>query len=169
MVAPTTTKRRTEEPETATKPDLAWEVEPESVASEAWLLMQQLMFSEGKPRFVRIAFEHGLSPPQAWAIRRLAEPHSMGQLAQVLHCDQSNVTGITDRLEERGLVERTPSPGDRRVKLLVLTDKGRNLRAEMLRAVAVPPPALSDLPERDQRALRDLLRRAVEAAEPDSA
>ncbi len=142
-------------------PDPVWDVEPPSVASEAWLLMQQLLFAEGRPRVVRVAFEHGLSPPQAWALRRLAEPHSMGALARLLHCDQSNVTGITDRLEERGLVERTSSPGDRRVKLLVLTDKGRRLREQIVRQTAEPPRPLAELSERDQRTLRDLLRKVT--------
>ena len=45
----------------------------------------------------------------------------MSELANALFCDNSNVTGIVDRLEERGLVRREAAEGDRRVKLLVLT------------------------------------------------
>jgi DNA-binding MarR family transcriptional regulator len=51
---------------------------------------------------------------------------------------------------------------DRRVKLLVLTDEGERLRAEITRRMAEPPPAIAALSDQDQRALRDVLRRAIE-------
>ena len=50
----------------------------------------------------------------------------MNELAALLACDNSNVTGLVDRLEARGLVTRQPSPEDRRVKHIVLTDAGRD-------------------------------------------
>ena len=56
----------------------------------------------------------------------------MRKLAQKLKCEPSNVTGIVDRLEARGLVERRPDPADRRVKLAAATDEGRRM-AEGLR------------------------------------
>ena len=131
-------------------------------ASEAWALMTSLFAPKGgKPRFVRIAHEHGLAPQQAGALKALAEPVPMGSLAEALHCDSSNVTGIVDRLEQRGLVRREPAPGDRRVKLLVLTDEGERVRRAIIRSFAEPPPQLEALPKRDQLALRDILRRAL--------
>jgi len=90
----------------------------------------------------------------------------MGELAKMLFCDSSNVTGITDRLEERGLVRREPSPEDRRVKLLKLTDDGERMRIEITKRMAEPPPPIAALPESDQRALRDILTRAVESDAP---
>ena len=68
----------------------------------------------------------GLSPPQAHALRSLAggDPLSQRELAAALHCDASNVTGIVDRLEARGLVERQVSQQDRRVKTLLVTAEG---------------------------------------------
>jgi DNA-binding MarR family transcriptional regulator len=86
----------------------------------------------------------------------------MGNLAEALHCDSSNVTGIVDRLEERGLVRRESAAGDRRVKLVVLTDEGERLRREIVSRFAEPPPQLTRLSERDQRTLRDILRRALD-------
>ena len=50
-----------------------------------------------------------------------------GKLAQKLKCEPSNVTGIVDRLEARGLVERRPDPADRRVKLAAATEEGRRV------------------------------------------
>ncbi len=50
----------------------------------------------------------------------------MGRMAELLHCDPSNVTGIVDTLEERNLAERKPSEADRRVKVVELTAAGRS-------------------------------------------
>ena len=97
----------------------------------------------------------------------LDEPKPMGELAKQLACDSSNVTWITDRLEERGLVERHAAEHDRRVKLLVLTPKGRALRAELEERLSEAPPAIAALSPEDQRTLRDVLSRAVESLEAD--
>ena len=51
----------------------------------------------------------------------------MGSVAEVLSCDASTLTGIADRLEERGLIQRETDPADRRVKLLALTATGREM------------------------------------------
>ena len=51
----------------------------------------------------------------------------MGQVAQTLACDASNVTGLVNRLESRGLVRRPASAEDRRVKVLDLTPAGARL------------------------------------------
>lgn len=50
----------------------------------------------------------------------------MGKVAEVLHCDPSNVTGIVDRLVNQDLIVRIESPTDRRTKILRLTQKGRS-------------------------------------------
>jgi DNA-binding MarR family transcriptional regulator len=87
----------------------------------------------------------------------------MSSVANVLRCDRSAVTWITDRLEERGYVERRSDPGDRRVKLLALTEEGVRVREEIRRRLAVPPEALvSQLSRSEQKELRDLLRKALE-------
>jgi DNA-binding MarR family transcriptional regulator len=137
------------------------ETQSTEAASEAWALIARLFAPHGKPRFVEIAHELGLAPQQAGALRALAEPVPMGNLAEALHCDNSNVTGIVDRLEERGLVRREASKDDRRVKLLVLTTEGERLRREITGRFAAPPPQLAALSGRDQKALRDILRRAL--------
>jgi DNA-binding MarR family transcriptional regulator len=133
----------------------------EGPAGEAWALMANLLFLHGKPRLPTIAGELGLSPPQAIALRLLAEPQPMGVLAQGMHCDNSNMTGIVDRLEERGLVERRASPEDRRVKLIAVTPAGAELREQLNRAIAQPPEALLRLSEEDLVALREILERAL--------
>ncbi len=61
------------------------------------------------------------------------------------------------------MVERTAAQGDRRVKLIALTERGGELREEMNRRMAAAPEPLARLSEADKRALRDILRRALEA------
>ena len=90
-------------------------------------------------------------------------PLPMSALAERLFCDASNVTGIADRLEARGLVERRSTEGDRRVKALTITPAGVRLRDEVLEIMSEPPAAIAALSEADQRALRDILARAVDA------
>ena len=135
-----------------------------STAAEAWILMHRIHWAE-KPRFMAIGQEFDLAPQQGMALRALHEPRPMGELAKFLACDNSNVTSIVDRLEERGLVERKPAEHDRRVKLLVLTDEGHRVRREIERRITEPPQAIADLSDDDQVALRDILRRAL-ADEP---
>jgi DNA-binding MarR family transcriptional regulator len=144
---------------------LAGEVGRTDPGSEAWSLIHWMMVTN-KQRFFAIGQEFELSPQQAIALRMLgAGPRRMGELAQALFCDNSNVTGITDRLEERGLVRRESAEGDRRVKLLVLTDEGERMRVEITKRMAEPPPPIAALSTEDQRALRDILRRALEQSE----
>ena len=101
-----------------------------------------------------------LTPPQAMLLRQLGDAMPMKDAAGRLRCDPSNVTGIVDRLESRGLVERQPSADDRRVKRLVLTDEGRQVRDEVDRVVATFP-GLASLDETERDALRDALARAL--------
>jgi len=139
----------------------AMDLEPyaEGTAGEAWALLAKLLFVHGKPRFPAIAAELELSPPQAMLLRLLAEPQPMSAIADAMHCDNSNLTGIADRLEERGLAERRPDPRDRRVKLLAPTDDGAAVREELNRRMAEPPEALLALSAEDQRTLVEILRK----------
>jgi DNA-binding MarR family transcriptional regulator len=138
------------------------------LGNETWLLLQEVAFAN-RPRWMAVIREYDLIPPHWIALQTLDEPKPMGELAKQLACDNSNVTWITDRLEERGLVNRTQAPYDRRVRLLALTDKGRRLREEIRTQLAEAPPAIADLPAEEQRTLRDILKRVVERLETDAA
>ncbi len=125
---------------------------------EAWGLLASLVYP---PRLIDIARDLGLTPATLSAVVRLGEPRTMGEIAEQLRCDPSNVTGIADALEARGLARRRPSEADRRVKALELTAKGERLRQRALGELSEPPDWLRSLSTNDQRALRDLLKRAV--------
>ncbi len=130
-------------------------------ATEAWALIAKLFFDHGRPKMMNAGQELELSPPQGIVLRFLDEPRPMGELASMMRCDNSNMTGIVDRLEERGLVQRTAAEHDRRVKLIALTEQGRELRDELSRRMAEPPEPIVALSAKDQRTLRDVLRRAL--------
>jgi DNA-binding MarR family transcriptional regulator len=98
-----------------------------------------------------------LTPPQAFALRHLDKPRSMRVLAEALHIDASTLTGIVDRLEERGLVERQPDLDDRRVKRLVLTHAGRVMRARFEEPLLDELPGLARLSASQRAQLAELL------------
>ncbi len=134
------------------------------VHADAWHLLQEIMMGQ-KGRMFAIASEFELAPAQVMALGRLepGRPCAMSELAGALRCDNSNVTGIADRLEARGLVERRPAEHDRRVKMLSLTPEGAELRERLWERLSRPPEAIAALPAEDARALRDILRRALDA------
>ena len=138
-------------------------------ASEAWTLLFRLFVSQ-RGRVPQVAAEFDLSPMQAHVLRLLEpdEPLPMRTLAGKLCCDASNVTGIADRLEMRGLIERRSADGDRRVRALALTPAGVALRDRALEIMNEPPASIAALSEKDQRALRDILRRAVALLRSDA-
>lgn len=129
-------------------------------ATEAWTHLMDI-FAAVRPRMIDVPAEYGLKPPQFFALQALDTPVPMSRIADVLRCDRSAVTWITDRLEERGYVERRADERDRRVKLLALTDEGRRVRQEIRDRMSAPPEHLQRLSASEQRELRDLLRKAL--------
>lgn len=94
------------------------------------------------------------------ALRRLAsEPHTLRALAEQLGADPPYVTLIVDDLEQRGLVQRTPHPDDRRAKLVQLTDAGRGAAARAAEILDEPPEGLRDASPEDLAALLRVLER----------
>ncbi len=131
-------------------------------ASGAWPLLVKLYFAQ-RANLPPLAAELELSPAQCHVLHLIEpeRPLPMGQLAETLACDKSNVTGLVDRLESRGLLRRRPSAGDRRVKVLVLTATGARLRALLVERMTAPPAALERLSESEQRALARILARLL--------
>ncbi|MEU4964223.1 MarR family winged helix-turn-helix transcriptional regulator [Streptomyces smyrnaeus] len=108
------------------------------------------------------AAEHALTGAQARVLTLLArEPAPMRQLARHLKCEPSNVTGIVDRLESRGLVERRPDPADRRVKIAAATEEGRATAARLRGELDFAGEPLQGLTLAERRLLRDLLKRML--------
>ena len=129
----------------------------------AWPLLVRLFFAQ-RANLPPLAAELELSPAQCHVLHLIEpeRPMAMGELAETLACDASNVTGLVDRLESRGLVRRRPSAADRRVRVLVLTPTGTRLRALLIERMTAPPAALERLSIREQRALVQILRRLLD-------
>jgi DNA-binding MarR family transcriptional regulator len=124
------------------------------LAEEAWSRLAAL-FWQRRPEWLKAGAAEGLTPPQTVALLRLRDdtPPLLGEIARELHCDASYATALADRLEERGLATRRPSPQDRRAKELVLTDAGRAAQERLRAAFRQPHPALLELSEDELRTL----------------
>lgn len=71
-----------------------------------------------------VADELGLTRTQAVLLGTASEPGSIRELAERIGCDPSNLTGVVQRLHERGLIVIEPDPDDRRVKRITLSGTG---------------------------------------------
>ena len=134
-----------------------------SQACEAWQLMVKFFFSQ-RADLPTLVSDFELSAAQCHVLHLIepGQPIPMGRLAEALACDASNVTGLVDRLESRGLVRRHASADDRRVKVLELTAAGVRLRSTVLDRMTRPPDSLTRLSATEQRALVRILKRLLE-------
>ncbi|WP_338676433.1 MarR family transcriptional regulator [Streptomyces sp. SCSIO 30461] len=108
------------------------------------------------------AARHNLTGAQARVLGLLSvEATPMRRIARQLKCEPSNVTGIIDRLEARGLVERRPDAADRRVKIAAATEQGRETARELRESLDFAREPLAELSTQERTALRDLLRRML--------
>lgn len=111
-----------------------------------------------------VAESLGITTSQAVALRELSEPVTLTDLAARMCCEASNAGYVVDRMQEQGLVERSPHPTDRRAKIIGLTTAGRRCRQNVLRALQKQPP-LQVLDQQQQQLLAELLGRVATAAE----
>ncbi|MFJ4337706.1 MarR family winged helix-turn-helix transcriptional regulator [Streptomyces sp. NPDC088915] len=112
--------------------------------------------------YEQAAAQHSLTGAQARVLGLLSlEPLPMRRIAQKLKCEPSNITGIVDRLEARGLVERRSAPDDRRVKLAAPTDEGRTVARRLRESLDFAREPLGELTEVERTLLRDLLKRML--------
>lgn len=130
---------------------------------ETWVLVFEL-FVLMRAHFGKVCREFGLTPAQGRALTELepGRPRAMSWLAGRLGNDASNITGLADRLEDRGLVERGAYPEDRRIKALCVTARGTQLREELISRLKEAPSPITGLSEEDQRTLRRILGRVVD-------
>ncbi|MFY9941518.1 MAG: MarR family transcriptional regulator [Desulfobacterales bacterium] len=104
----------------------------------------------------KMSRRYGLTSPQSGVLRALFTqgPLSSTELSRRLFVTPSNITGIIDRLEKKGLVERLPKARDRRVTMITLTPQGQ------VRSHSLPDPIekklISGLGELQDSAVEDL-------------
>ncbi|QQS09590.1 MAG: MarR family transcriptional regulator [Phycisphaerales bacterium] len=118
--------------------------------------------------FFTAAERHELTAVQAKAIMSLEVPTPMRGMAQCLSCDPSNITGVVNRLEERGLVARVEGTTDRRVKHLTLTHEGARIRRSLLKSLRVHVPGINELNAEELSCLERALAALCKAQESRS-
>jgi DNA-binding MarR family transcriptional regulator len=71
----------------------------------------------------------GITGPQLWALKTIFQHGGLplGELSKAMLLHRSTVTGVVDRLEAKGYVERDRDPDDRRVIKVILTPAGQDL------------------------------------------
>ncbi len=132
----------------------------DALARVVWQAMFDLLIRSAPVRTASLA-RRGLSPNDSRALFSLDADagRPMRALADEWRCDPSNATWIVDHLEALGLAERRAVPHDRRVKLVVLTRKGRRTRAQLLEEFHQPPPEFGRLTRAELETLEELLRK----------
>ncbi len=134
-------------------------------AEQAFERLRRIAFEgEHVERMAALGGRMKLSPGVIKTLMRLGREDgiSMGEMARGIGCDPSYITALVDDLDERGLARREPSPDDRRVKIIVLTETGRALAAEIDATLAVPPAAFSALSDAELDQLCQLLDKVLE-------
>jgi DNA-binding MarR family transcriptional regulator len=137
---------------------------PDSAADSVGFMLSTLGHAVSR-RFV-----HALQPlelhPREFAVLRAVQANdgqSQQTLAARLHIPPSRMVAIVDELEARGLIERRPDPGDRRVRALFVTDRGQTLLADAFALVRENERAISDVLTAEERGqLLELLTRISE-------
>ena len=133
-----------------------------SRAQELWALVVE-SFGGWEERVAQVAAEVSLSPVSVWALVQLDPDHPISQkeLAARLRCNPSTVVDPTDRLEDAALVVRQANPADRRINVLIVTARGRQVREEVIDRLFEPPEAFRKLPASELARFRDVMLAAV--------
>lgn len=140
-------------------------------AEAGWRAMYHLVAErEGQRRIFAAGEATGLTPAVLKALLHLTPegPCPMRDLADRFRCDPSYVTSLVDGLEEAGLAERRPHPSDRRVKVVVLTDRGVEALAQVRKIIDQPPDWFGALSAKELAQLQGLLAK-LQAAQAEEA
>jgi MarR family transcriptional regulator, organic hydroperoxide resistance regulator len=145
-------------------------LDKKSLAAAAWRNIFDFIVGTATFRN-RVLADLDLTPNDSRAIGSLDPDagRSMRSLAQEWNCDASTATWIVDRLERKGLANRTSHPTDRRVTLVVLTPAGEEVRVEMMARTYTPPPELLELDADELLALRDATARLSDLVDLEKA
>jgi DNA-binding MarR family transcriptional regulator len=120
--------------------------------------------------YARVSERHALTPVQARLLCILANgPRGMAELARCLDVEKAALTGLIDRAERRGLVKRSPVPGDRRAWNVTPTDTGRRAASAFHAEVnAELSNLLAPLPPHDREQFRSTMAEILEESRTDS-
>lgn len=141
---------------------------PKDPVAAARAEVVELLFSyveRLRAHFESVAAENELTAVQAKVLMFLGDAEPMRCIADNLGCDPSNITGVVDRLQDRGFLTRSEDPSDRRVKILHVTPAGKKLRETIGLELFREMPGMSALSRTQVAELRNLLSRLCADAE----
>ena len=120
--------------------------------------------------YARVSQRHDLTPVQARLLCILADgPRGMAELARCFDVEKAALTGLIDRAERRGLVRRSPVPGDRRALRVTPTDTGRRAAVAFHEAVnAELSSLLAPLAPHDREDFRNMMTEILEQSRTGS-
>ncbi len=124
------------------------------------------LFSHAVEQFEAVAHRYELPPFCVKALHMLSSPMTMKELGRKFHCDPSFVTAIADQLASRGLGVRETDPHDRRIKNLLLTPKGLELRQQLESELSASMPWSHTLDVSERQCLLALLRKMTGEISP---
>jgi DNA-binding MarR family transcriptional regulator len=152
-------------PAASTKPVDGGPAEPAGLRSSTGYLLARLG-AESRRRWARMLADHGLTPHHfgvLMTLDHLGVTHQR-RLSELVGVDPRNAVPLIDLLEQRGLIQRTSDPGDRRRRAIALTPPGQAMLHQLRQAAdAVEADLLKDLDDRQQATLHRLLLTLFEA------
>ncbi|MDI6100221.1 MarR family winged helix-turn-helix transcriptional regulator [Actinoplanes sp. NEAU-A12] len=110
-------------------------------------------------RYAQICADHDLTTAQAQLLCTVKDqPRGMGELSQLLGLAKPGLSGLVDRTERRGLVQRVASDRDRRACTVISTPLGKEVGNALYADVAARlPDIFGHLPAADRRVLEELV------------
>ena len=104
-----------------------------SISNNFYLSLLEFLMT-AKQHIIAIGDEFGLTSIQAVTLLLIDEqqPRPMKNFCVLYHCDASNITGIVDGLEKKGLVSRQNDPSDRRIKIICLEAAGKKMQQTII-------------------------------------
>ena len=124
-----------------------------------------------KPYFLKIGLTIGQGQPRILRYLYEREPMTQRELADACHLDAATMSRTLDRLEEAGLLCRTPKPGCRRSYHIMLTDAGRAKAQQVVRGFQTVDDAIwKGIPENEMKPMLDTLKKVcanLESAEKE--
>jgi DNA-binding MarR family transcriptional regulator len=129
------------------------------------------LFQRRRDRLESLMSEFRLTASQARTLALLNpdQAMTMREAARLAYLEPSNLTGVIDKLEARGLVKRSLATEDRRVKMVRVTRAGATMREQLYARIREPAPWMLALSQQDQRELLSILRKGIAFAQTATA
>jgi DNA-binding MarR family transcriptional regulator len=152
-------------PAASAKPGPGGLAEPADLRSSTGYLLARLG-AESRRRWARMLADHGLTPHHFGMLMTLDQLGMAHQrrLSELVGIDPRNAVPLIDLLQQRGLIQRTDDPADRRRRAIRLTPAGQTMLNDLRQAAdAIEHDMLKDLDDHQQAILHRLLLTLFEA------